>query len=273
MLSVIRALNGKVLKFGGDALLIGFYGRCAEAELTARECAVQLLNSTKHFGNIKTVAGATRISIKIIIETGEWLEALLGDDRRTEIFITGSIFNRVFKAEESAASDCIILNGKRAQGLDRKQTPKLIKGESKPVRSSLQKFLPQGVLDFIRMNAAGEYRVVTVLFVQITGYDPDMPNLVNLQSFFRDLISITEKYRGSVNKIDISRDGSKVLVLFGAPISHERSAEYGVLAGLEILGVCPKGLELRLGLSGGYVYAGIVGNDFAKEYTVIGDTV
>ncbi|HDS09102.1 MAG TPA: adenylate/guanylate cyclase domain-containing protein, partial [Firmicutes bacterium] len=189
------------------------------------------------------------------------------------MFLSGHLINRLLITEAKAETASLILNGKRLKRLPEKRIiSHPIKRIKAPVKSP-EPFLPQGVLNFMKTQYKGEYRVVTVLFIKFSVKTPETPDISGLNTFFKQVIDITEKYRGSINKIDIAASGGKILILFGAPISHEHSAEYGLLTGMEIRSLKLRNISLSMGLSSGYVYAGIVGSDTAREYTVIGDTV
>ena len=52
MIKLIKEYNGKILKFGGDALLVGFYYDKDKSEQIAASCALQLIKQSKKFGGI-----------------------------------------------------------------------------------------------------------------------------------------------------------------------------------------------------------------------------
>ncbi len=136
------------------------------------------------------------------------------------------------------------------------------------------------------LEAAGQRRTVTVLFVDISGYTTlsgqleaeDLYSLV--QPTLGALAQAVYKYDGVVDKFT----GDGLMALFGAPIAHEEHAELAVRSALEMQAEVTRlngdvrqrfGLELQLhiGLHAGPVVVGGVGSDMLMNYTAIGDTV
>lgn len=133
-------------------------------------------------------------------------------------------------------------------------------------------------------TAESERKQVTVLFADITGFtalserlDPEqITETVN--RFFALLSEPIKKYAGTIDKYM----GDAVMVIFGAPRTHENDPERALRCALDMLAAfetarktVPHGpeLNLHLGINTGLVIAGQVGTDSKMEYTVIGDTV
>ncbi len=126
-----------------------------------------------------------------------------------------------------------------------------------------------------------EHRQVTILMLSLSGF-PDLsiywhnpealqraveePNRLFIQA--RDII---RRYDGIVNKIGASPKGAYLMVLFGAPTSHEDDPLRAVLAALELQAQLHE--PLRIGINTGFVFAGDVGTADRREYTVMGDAV
>ncbi len=136
------------------------------------------------------------------------------------------------------------------------------------------------------LEAAGQRRNVTVLFVDLSDYtrlssklDPeDLYDLI--QQYIHLLANDVYKYEGMVDKFT----GDGLMALFGAPITHENNAELAVLAALDMLKDVAElsrklkgrlGVELRvhIGLHSGIVIVGGIGSNLLMNYTAIGDTV
>ncbi|HUR08661.1 MAG TPA: adenylate/guanylate cyclase domain-containing protein, partial [Nonomuraea sp.] len=137
-----------------------------------------------------------------------------------------------------------------------------------------------------RQYLEGDLRVVTVLFLDLHGFTaisetmtPDQVTLVMNQCFER-LTSVVARYGGHVDKYV----GDAMMVLFGAPVTHEDDAERAVRAAIELqaelgrftaqlrrhVGVL---LEMRVGINTGEVLAGKVGGGQFAGFTVMGDAV
>ena len=136
------------------------------------------------------------------------------------------------------------------------------------------------------LQAAGQRRNVTVLFVDLTDYtrlaeEIDSEDLYEIiQQFINMLVAAVYKYDGLVDKIV----GDGLMALFGAPIGHENNAELAVRSALDMqqdlrafnrqignrLG---HELQMHIGLHSGTVIVGGMGSDMLMDYTAIGDTV
>ncbi|MDD5529371.1 MAG: tetratricopeptide repeat protein [bacterium] len=268
MLKIIQKYNGDVIKFGGDALLVGFYDNPKEKDV--RACASEMMAGMERFKGIKTCAGTFDISMKIVGKSGEWNEFILGNDRRRGHFLCGDTIRETMLLEEHAnKGDIIIKNQSASGGLKIKYQNDGVKFKN----YKLDSYLPEGVIKLVDKKSFSEHRSVSIIFINLQGYDENNPEVELLQDLFSKVISITEKYDGTINDIIPHSSGNNIMILFGAPISHENDAERAVLASMEISKLNIPPLVLKVGVCTGFVYAGIVGSDWRKEYTVMGDAV
>jgi predicted ATPase/class 3 adenylate cyclase len=136
------------------------------------------------------------------------------------------------------------------------------------------------------LEASGQRRQVTVLFVDLSGYTHisekiDSEELYDLvQQCTTVFANDVYKYDGMVDKFT----GDGLMALFGAPIAHENNAELALRAAidmqadLEILSDSLKeklGSEIKahIGLHSGSVIVGGIGSNLMMNYTAIGDVV
>ncbi len=129
---------------------------------------------------------------------------------------------------------------------------------------------------------AAERKQVTVMFADLSGFTAlsekidaeQVRSLVN--EWFNALVPVAERYGGVVDKFI----GDEIMVLFGAPMTHENDAERALCAALEMMeksaefnaarGGC---LAVHFGINTGLVVAGAVGSGGHRKYSVMGDTV
>jgi len=142
----------------------------------------------------------------------------------------------------------------------------------------------------------GEHRLVSIVFTNVHGLGEIADQLGPGQEaqviqainyYFVEMERIIRSFGGVVNKIDLYDHGDKLLALFGAPIAHEDDAERATRSAFEMrqkladvnkalpdyTGMPELHLEQQVGINYGYVFAGYVGNDWRREYTVMGDDV
>lgn len=135
------------------------------------------------------------------------------------------------------------------------------------------------------LEASGQRRSVTVLFVDLTGYtnlseelsDEELYELV--QKYIRVLVNAVYKYEGMVDKLT----GDGLMALFGAPIAHENNAERALRSAMDMqmevdrlsreLDLNGRDLRIHIGLNAGTVIVGGLGSDSMMNYTAIGDSV
>ncbi|MDD5530803.1 MAG: adenylate/guanylate cyclase domain-containing protein [bacterium] len=172
--------------------------------------------------------------------------------------------------------------------------------------NALKRYLPERVVEKILLNPSaakieGEFRLVTVLFADLSGFThlteelsktvsekghtasgkkgaEEITEIVN--SYFTKMLNIILNYGGTVDKFM----GDAIMVLFGAPVSHEDDSERAVKAALDMQSAMKPfeklktsqgvfSLQMSVGINTGLVVAGNVGSEKRMEYTVMGDNV
>lgn len=162
---------------------------------------------------------------------------------------------------------------------------------------ALSPYLPTGLLPQLAYDPKAEHlesqhRRVTVMFVNFTGmsriieiFGPERAEEITaiLQEYFQAMQQEAHYYGGVVNKVDLYDQGDKLMVLFGAPVTHERDARRAALTALAMQKRMKKlksplagtFLSQRIGIHTGFVFAGHVGSStqHRREYTVMGNAV
>jgi predicted ATPase/class 3 adenylate cyclase len=150
--------------------------------------------------------------------------------------------------------------------------------------AQLALFLPQTVYEQIiegQRLFLGEHRRVVSLLVNFFGldYDNDPVAGQKLQQYFTAMQGIIHRYGGRLNRVITGDKGSLLHLLFGAPVAYENNEERAVGCALEMQQIVLASDELpfitdqQIGISSGYVFAGNVGAERRREYTVMGDVV
>jgi len=159
-------------------------------------------------------------------------------------------------------------------------------------------YLPAELVERILNSAKqrqfpSEYRRTVVLFVNVTGFETLLSALPGEKvtqlwsDYFNTVHQIVSTYGGIVSRIDPYKQGSKVLILFGAPVTHEDDEQRGFHTALALrselaalnncwqrdLGLDDPPVQQRIGITCGMAFAGQAGTLMRREYTVMGDDV
>ncbi len=143
-----------------------------------------------------------------------------------------------------------------------------------PVAEALQSPEQAGLM-------AGEHRKTTIIFLHLLGVEELLEAegagaLAELQEYVSLVARLTEKYGGFLAGSDIYNEGIKLILVFGAPVAREQDAANALRLCLEMRDELPDlGLKLRhrMGVNSGFVFAGDIGTEYRREYTVMGDAV
>jgi class 3 adenylate cyclase/tetratricopeptide (TPR) repeat protein/ribosomal protein L40E len=156
----------------------------------------------------------------------------------------------------------------------------------RPDLNILKSSIPEKLADKIlsqKDRIEGERKLVTVMFADVSGFtslserlDPeDVNSLMN--DCFKIMVDIIYSYEGVIDKFI----GDCVMVLFGAPVTHEDDPERAIRCAIDMISAINRfanqekasAITLHIGINTGTVIAGHVGADLRFEYSVIGDTV
>lgn len=136
------------------------------------------------------------------------------------------------------------------------------------------------------VEKGGVSRIVSVMFVDIRGFTKlsdkteaaDVLQMLN--DYYELLVEIVFQHEGTIDKFI----GDGMMVIWGAPITHDDDPYRSVSAALNIIanleqfnfsrigrGLAP--IEVGIGINTGPVVAGYLGSSRTMSYSVIGDTV
>jgi class 3 adenylate cyclase/tetratricopeptide (TPR) repeat protein len=132
----------------------------------------------------------------------------------------------------------------------------------------------------------GERKQVTVMFADISGFTAmseqrDAEEVVTLvNACFAKLSECVYRYEGTIDKYI----GDAIMAVFGAPRAHEDDPERAIRTALTMREALDEfnanpplpltePLGLHIGISTGYVIAGLIGTERRQDYTVMGDAV
>ena len=139
------------------------------------------------------------------------------------------------------------------------------------VSRALRAYLPQQLRDRVGTGSLeeGEHRPVAIVFIRYSDIvDTDFGTL------FETMDACIESYGGTLVRDDFTEGGPRLLVLFGAPVGTEDAAFQAVRCAVdlnEVTSTHDPAIGFRTAISYGQVFAGKVGSETRKEYTVIGE--
>jgi predicted ATPase/class 3 adenylate cyclase len=291
MISLIESEGGEVVKFSGDALTVIFPATdepLSVAVRRARQAAEAMQAAMTEFSTLRTSAGAVALGMKIGLGAGEILSARVGGlHDRWEYVIAGDPLRQVAQAEHHAQRGQIVLSPEAAALVaPGPVAPRPLAHpnwaalpDAAQVESVLRIYVPRVVITWLKESLQAwlaVLRPMSVLFVGVDGIDYTRPEAVErLNGFLRGAQEVLQHYEGSINKLAVDDKGTILLALLGAPpYGHENDPERALRAAMELRARAEaQGLQLAVGVTTGRVFAGPVGSETRREYTVMGDPV
>lgn len=278
--------GGDVLKFGGDALLIWFDGTDHQVRSTLAAARMQ-----RAIGAARFLRAGLRMSVGVhsatfdafLVGPHEWRELVVaGHEVTTTVHLEGEAgAGEVMVGRELAAQLppewCTPREAGSALRLDAIPLPR-----RRPLRGSTVAPL-SAIPARIRADVealdglGGEHRLATVVFAKVEGTDAriaaDPDGMArSLDSLVRAALRDAEKYRLRFLYTDVIADGIKLICTAGAPTSTGEDEESGLRFASDLSEGDPVH-RLRIGVNRGRVFAGFLGSEDRRTYTVMGDPV
>lgn len=281
--------GGEVLKFGGDAVLVLFRGanhgrRAVDAGLSMQ----QALHSA-------SAAKRANLTMTVGVAEGPFDVYLVGSGYR-ELLVTGARATEVIRLEGEAGKGDTLVSRALAALLPaamrvreesggvvvtgRTSDPPSGPAARPPDDADLAPFVPAAVRQQLAgfTGLGGEHRLVTVGFLMVVGVDAvhDDRGVAGVADAFHDLvddvIEACATFGVTVLHTDIAPDGVKFVLCAGAPVTPGDTGDAMLQAALRIAGI-DSPFVLRQGIQTGRVFAGFLGSDFRRTYTLMGDPV
>lgn len=289
MVGLIHSHGGEVVKFGGDSILCFFAGDGNRERVLSAAQSMQ--RSASKFQSVKTPVRKFSLQMKAGISSGEVLIAGIGNpELRCEYIFAGEPVNRACQAEQLAKSGDVIVdqNGDfkklaffEIPGIDQNHSdlaqPQFISSRNMSVKPFLipevYEMLAQGYSRY-----AGALQRVIPVFMQFTGFSDQRNSFLlhEFHQFFSLVAETAAKYGGRFNTATMGDKGQIFYLLFGAPNRLEKKEEAANQWSLEIRERIRRDFPqttIRIGMSEGRVFSGIVGGSGRFYYTVVGDPV
>lgn len=295
MLDVAAKFGGDQMKFGGDAMLLYFGGR--DHALRALVCGLEMQHAMVQFRKVAVGGDTYALRMRVGAHSGRFFSASVGDPgRMLHYVLIGREVRRaaeveaaastggVFATKETIASAGDSVRARRRGELFAVSTtdaPECERLHRPPMPPAARRYLPGPMRDG-RTTEPGEHRRVTTLFIESTGADRLLDSgrardvLDFVSRYVALLTQLLDRHGGYLLGSDVAEHGEKFIATFGAPISTEHQEAAALRFALDLRTALRKQklpFKLRIGINTGHVFAGEVGGDNRREYTVIGDAV
>ena len=295
LLSVAYVDGAGLVKWGGDAVLLLFEGDQHAARAT--RAAYRMRARLRKVGDLRTTAGRVRLRMSVGVHSGTFQFFLVGDPAiHRELIVSGPAASRTAEMEGIAEAGEIRLSPESAALLpalltgNPREQAFLLMGEPmlpepgpipRPPGAGLDlaSMLPRGIREHL-LGAAGEpeHRHVAVAFVQFSGSDAVFARdgAAGLARAMDGLVRVVQQatLRHGVTffESDINRDGGKIMLTAGAPVSADDDEERMLRTARTVVERAEI-LDVRVGVNTGSVFAGDFGPEFRRTFSVKGDAI
>ena len=294
LLDVAYENGGRLLKFGGDALLLQFTG--SEHEARACRAVFEMREVLREVGRLTVLAQHVTLRMSVGVHSGMFDMFLVGGSHR-ELVVTGPAATTTIAMESAASPGDILLSERTAAALSPsdlgrpqsggrllRRAPRVAAGASTahdPVAGGLDlgRCIPVAIRRALSdVSREPEHRVVTIAFVHFEGTDAMLasagPDAVGdeLERLVADAQAAADRLGVTFLGTDIDTDGGKIILVAGAP-STSGNDELPLLLAVRELADSKRGLTVRIGVNRGAVFAGDIGPHYRRTFTIMGDAV
>jgi class 3 adenylate cyclase/tetratricopeptide (TPR) repeat protein len=292
LLDVAYAEGGGLLKFGGDALLLLYDGDGHAAR--AARAAFEMRRALRAIGRPRTSAGSVTLKMHAGLHSGRFQFFLVGSSHR-ELLVTGPAATRVVEMEAASEAGEILVSPETATLLepevlgDDKGPGKLLHAApaasgklmpmpdvgSTPIEVAVPAPLRAQLLEVGPLE--GEHRHAAVAFVRFAGTDEIVATegaaaaAEALEALMTTIQGAAAEHQVTVLESDVDHDGGRIILVAGAPETFGDDEERLLRT---LRAAVDEGLPfpVHAGVSEGRVFAGQVGAQFRRTYTILGDT-
>ena len=294
LLDLAVAYGGRLLKFGGDALLLYFAGD-AHAERGCR-AAVEMRRSLRTVGRLVVLGQKVSLRMSVGVHSGEFHFFLVGGSHR-ELIVTGPAASETVEMEGTADAGQILVSPSTASALRPgvvgtakgpgfllRRAPSVpedafVPFEAVPSGLDILQGVPSGLRDVLTArHQEPEHRRVTVAFIHFDGTDELIrdrgPEVAAdwLDELVRNVQVAAERNGVTFLATDVDHDGGKIILTAGAPSTTGDDEHRMLLCVREVMDAGNR-MPIRIGVNRGAVFVGEIGPHYRRTFTVMGDAV
>jgi class 3 adenylate cyclase/tetratricopeptide (TPR) repeat protein len=292
MVRLVYGEGGIIPHFAGDSF-VAIFPQSVTDPRRVFDTACRILDLYRKEDHRQTPFGSFRIDLKIGVSLGQVEWGIVGFAMRRAFYFRGEAIDecarcQVLADKEDMVADAALHSlwksvgifgfeirpGYYAYHFEHPVTD--FSGIGRPMpnpqQSVLQHFFPQEVLEFDR---GGEFRTVTALFLSFMGVE-DHDAMEKLATVILEAVN---GFSGYFKEIDFGDKGGVMVAFFGAPISFERITNRTLECALNISQSVAElrqhipALRIRMGITSGTAFAGLVGGMERCQYAVVGNRV
>ena len=285
--------GGDVIAFGGDALLIVFAGEGHTAR--GASAALEMQRALDASGRLQTSAGPITLRMTAAIASGPVLLLLVGG-RHRQLLAVGPVVDAMVAEDAAASPGDVAVDEQAAARLDpswvvagsgggrllrRTLRPPPASGPAAedPRTGDVSALIPRALRPHLGTHhGGGAHRVATVAFVAFSGVHRVLAGAgpdelaARTARLLANAEEACERHSVALLATDVARDGGKLVLAAGAPLSAGDDEERMLLAVCGEIHREDVGLTLRTGVNRGPVFAGDVGAPERRVFTAMGDT-
>ncbi len=294
LLDLAVAYGGRLLKFGGDALLLYFSGSAHEA----RGCraAVEMRRALRTVGRLVVLGQKVSLRMSVGVHSGDFHFFLVGGSHR-ELIVTGPAASTTVEMEGTADAGQIVVSPVTASALRPGQvgaakgsghllrrapavpSDAFVPFEPIPPGTDIIQGIPVGLRDTLTArHQEPEHRRVTVAFIHFDGTDDLIRELGpaeaadQLDELVANVQVAAERNDVTFLATDVDHDGGKIILTAGAPSTSGDDEHRMLLCVREVMDSGNR-LPIRIGVNRGAVFVGEIGPHYRRTFTVMGDAV
>lgn len=294
MLGVAYEKGGSLLKFGGDALLLAFVSD--DHAVLGAQAAVAMRAALREARTVPTSVGRVNLRMSVGLHSGSFDFFRVGASHR-ELLVAGPSATSTTRMEQIADAGEIVVSAATAERLPAGAVG-VEKGDGRVLR--WRAVVPGGPgahavrqSDPVEIAAAvpvalrehlyegggeSEHRVASIGFVKFQGVDDYLATYGGdaaaeaLDEIVTSVQHAADEERVTFLASDIDANGGKIILAAGVPLAQDDD-EGRMLRTARTIVEQAFALPVRIGVNRGHVFAGEIGTEFRRTFTVMGDTV
>lgn len=294
MLGIAYDKDGSLLKFGGDALLLAFVSD--DHAVLAAQAAVAMRAALREARTLPTSVGRVNLRMSVGVHSGTFDFFRVGESHR-ELLVAGPAATSTTHMEQTADAGEIVISAATAARLPpgavgaAKGEGRLLRWRavveggpgSRLVRQTDQAVIEAGVPVALRTHLReggreSEHRVASIGFVKFQGVDDYLAahggdaTAAALDEIVTSVQRAADEEQVTFLASDIDANGGKIILVAGVPTALDDD-EGRMLRTARSIVERTFAIPLRIGVNRGHVFAGEIGTDVRRTFTVMGDTV